>query len=105
MSSAPGDRLSAERLQSLRADKLDRACAVFAHIGNQPKRIARGDLESASPGLATEEERAARRASDEALAEQIERGGIAPFVDEWEHQPLFASQSALPDEARAASVR
>ncbi len=62
-------------------------------------------LESASPGLATEAERADRRASDEALAERIERDGIAPFVDEWERQPLFASQSALPDEARQALRR
>jgi 2-succinyl-6-hydroxy-2,4-cyclohexadiene-1-carboxylate synthase len=59
-------------------------------------------LESASPGLATEEERAARRISDEALAARIERDGIAPFVDEWERLPLFASQSLLPDETRDA---
>jgi len=62
-------------------------------------------LESASRGLATAEERAARRTSDEALAERIERDGIAPFVGEWERQPLFASQSALPDEARQALRR
>lgn len=55
-------------------------------------------LESASPGLATREERAARRASDEALAMRIERDGVAAFVDEWERLPLFASQSALPPE-------
>src|SRR5205085_1446641 len=59
-------------------------------------------LESASPGLATEEERAERRASDEALAARIERDGIESFVDEWERQPLFASQSALPDETHQA---
>jgi 2-succinyl-6-hydroxy-2,4-cyclohexadiene-1-carboxylate synthase len=59
-------------------------------------------LESASPGLATAHERAERRASDEALAARIERDGVAAFVDEWERLPLFASQAALPADARAA---
>lgn len=59
-------------------------------------------LESASPGLATEHERAERRASDEALAARIERDGVPAFVDEWERLPLFASQAALPDDVRAA---
>lgn len=59
-------------------------------------------LESASPGLATERERAERRASDEALAARIEREGVPAFVDEWERQPLFASQAALPADVRAA---
>jgi len=59
-------------------------------------------LESASPGLATERERAERRASDEALAARIERAGVPAFVDEWERLPLFASQAALPADTRAA---
>ncbi|MEO7001544.1 MAG: 2-succinyl-6-hydroxy-2,4-cyclohexadiene-1-carboxylate synthase [Ktedonobacterales bacterium] len=59
-------------------------------------------LESASPGLASKEERAMRRASDEALAHRIERDGISSFVEEWEGLPLFASQQSLPAERRAA---
>ena len=59
-------------------------------------------LESASPGLADPRERAARRASDEQLANRIEREGIAAFVDYWEQLPLFASQHALPLEQRMA---
>ncbi len=59
-------------------------------------------LESASPGLPTEEERAARRASDEALASRIEREGVPAFVDYWENISLFASQRALPPERRQA---
>ena len=59
-------------------------------------------LESASPGLATEAERAARRASDAALAQRIERDGVPAFVDEWERLPLFASQQLLPAERRDA---
>lgn len=57
-------------------------------------------LESASPGLDSAEERAARIASDEALAERIERGGVPTFVEEWEGLPLWASQRALPTAAQ-----
>ena len=59
-------------------------------------------VESSSPGIADEGERAARRTSDAELAEAIERGGIQAFVDHWEALPLWASQAALPDVARAA---
>ena len=59
-------------------------------------------LESASPGLATAEERAERVARDEALAEFIERRGIEAFVRRWEALPLFASQKRLPQARRQA---
>ena len=49
-------------------------------------------LVSASPGLADAEERAARRAADEALAERIEAVGVEAFAREWGAQPLFAGQ-------------
>ncbi len=58
-------------------------------------------LESASPGLATEDERRARRESDERLADEIEREGIHAFVDRWERLPLFATQARLPESVRA----
>ena len=53
-------------------------------------------LESASPGLATAEERVRRQQSDNELAARIEREGIQAFVDHWEKLPLFASQRHLP---------
>ena len=53
-------------------------------------------LESASPGLATVDERQARKVSDEQLADRIEAHGIAAFVEQWEALPLFATQRALP---------
>jgi 2-succinyl-6-hydroxy-2,4-cyclohexadiene-1-carboxylate synthase len=59
-------------------------------------------LESASPGLAGADERAARRVADEALAASIERDGVAAFVERWEQLPLFASQRTLPSEQREA---
>ena len=48
----------------------------------------------ASPGLADEEERAARRAADDALADRIETLEIDAFAREWGSQPLFADQPA-----------
>jgi len=70
---------------------------------NHADRFASLTLESASPGLKTEEERIARRASDEALADRLEQNGIAAFVEEWERLPMWASQqTTLTDEQRAA---
>jgi 2-succinyl-6-hydroxy-2,4-cyclohexadiene-1-carboxylate synthase len=53
-------------------------------------------LESASPGLATEAERAERVRSDEALASRIEQIGTEAFLDEWEALPMFAGERARP---------
>ncbi len=62
-------------------------------------------LESASPGLADAAEREQRRRSDAALAESIERDGVAAFVEHWEQLPLFASQSNLALETRQSLHR
>ena len=53
-------------------------------------RIRRLVLIGASPGLADTEERARRRAADEALADRIEAIGVDAFAAEWAAQPLFA---------------
>jgi 2-succinyl-6-hydroxy-2,4-cyclohexadiene-1-carboxylate synthase len=53
-------------------------------------------LVGASPGIADPGARAERRRADEALAEQIERDGVAAFLDRWLAGPLFAG---LPEEA------
>ncbi|MUK90044.1 2-succinyl-6-hydroxy-2,4-cyclohexadiene-1-carboxylate synthase [Ornithinibacillus sp. L9] len=53
-------------------------------------------LESASPGLALQQERHNRRANDEKLAERIEKEGLESFVDFWENIPLFNTQKQLP---------
>jgi len=58
----------------------------------RPERVAGLALEGASPGLREPAERAARVASDRALAERLERGDIEGFVDGWMAQPLFATQ-------------
>lgn len=48
-------------------------------------------LVSASPGIADDQERAARRAADERLAADVERDGVEAFLERWLAQPLFAS--------------
>jgi 2-succinyl-6-hydroxy-2,4-cyclohexadiene-1-carboxylate synthase len=63
---------------------------------DHPDRVRALVLESVSPGIADPEERAARRVSDEALAEGIERDGLAAFVDAWMEKPIVASTSRLP---------
>ncbi|KAB2329023.1 2-succinyl-6-hydroxy-2,4-cyclohexadiene-1-carboxylate synthase [Bacillus mesophilum] len=53
-------------------------------------------LESATPGLRTEDERIIRRANDLKLAHKILENGVPHFVDYWENIPMFDSQTALP---------
>ena len=64
--------------------------ALYFAIGF-PERCRTLVLESASPGLATAEERHARRAMDEARAVRLETGDFENFLNEWYRQPLFAS--------------
>lgn len=59
----------------------------------QPGRVQRLVLVSASAGLADPAERAARRASDDELADGLERAGSETFARWWGAQPLFAGQS------------
>jgi len=73
---------------------------ALAGAVRRPARISALILESASPGLAGENERRARRRADEALAEGILRGGMEAFVDHWMGLPLFATQGKLPPKIR-----
>lgn len=66
-----------------------------------PERVIALSLESASPGLATAQEREARIRQDEALAASIERDGVEVFVDLWEKLPLFTGLRRLPTEQQA----
>jgi 2-succinyl-6-hydroxy-2,4-cyclohexadiene-1-carboxylate synthase len=54
-------------------------------------------LVGATGGIADDEERAARRRADEALADRLERVGLPRFLDDWLAQPLFAG---LPPDAQ-----
>lgn len=59
-------------------------------------------LEGVTPGLAAPEERAARVASDEALADRIERDGLEAFVDFWQSIALWDTQDGLSADVVAA---
>jgi 2-succinyl-6-hydroxy-2,4-cyclohexadiene-1-carboxylate synthase len=74
---------------------------ALAGAVTMPARVSSLILESASPGLASDGERRARRRADEALAEGILRGGMEAFVDHWMGLPLFATQGKLPPQVRA----
>jgi 2-succinyl-6-hydroxy-2,4-cyclohexadiene-1-carboxylate synthase len=70
-----------------------------------PERWRALVLESSSPGLATDAERAERIVRDRELAERIEKLGIERFIASWERLPLFASQQAVPETVRAEQRR
>jgi 2-succinyl-6-hydroxy-2,4-cyclohexadiene-1-carboxylate synthase len=57
---------------------------------DRPDLVRGAILVGASPGLDDPAARAARRAADEELAQQLEIGGVAAFLTRWLDQPLFA---------------
>ncbi|MEM8609947.1 MAG: alpha/beta fold hydrolase [Myxococcota bacterium] len=57
-------------------------------------------LIGAHPGLTRDDERAARREVDAERSALLRRGGTDAFVAAWETNPLFASQSKLPEPTR-----
>ncbi|GAA0500288.1 2-succinyl-6-hydroxy-2,4-cyclohexadiene-1-carboxy late synthase [Salinibacillus aidingensis] len=61
-----------------------------------PENINTLILESASPGLKTQEEQEKRQNRDEQLAKKVETEGLASFVDYWSAIPLFETQKSLP---------
>lgn len=92
------DRLGIERTAVLGYSMGGRVALHLALAA--PERVTSLVLESAAPGIADPDQRAARVESDETLARMIEEHGLEAFIDYWESIPLFASQRSLPDEAR-----
>ncbi len=66
-----------------------------------PGHVASLSLIGASPGLSDPVERAARRRSDDELADDLLEDGLTAFVDRWMASPLFASQVRLGADALA----
>jgi 2-succinyl-6-hydroxy-2,4-cyclohexadiene-1-carboxylate synthase len=62
-----------------------------------PSRFGAVVVESASPGLETDSERAQRRRSDAELAARLRREPLERFIDDWYGQPLFATLAARAD--------
>jgi 2-succinyl-6-hydroxy-2,4-cyclohexadiene-1-carboxylate synthase len=58
-----------------------------------PERVERLVLVGATAGIEDPAERSARRASDEALAAELERSTIEAFAERWARQPVLAGQS------------
>ncbi len=72
----------------------------------RPERVARLILIGASPGLAEPQERAARRAADAALADEIEAGTLEAFARRWAQTPVLAGlPAAVAEEVRADRLR
>ena len=69
---------------------------AIAYTHTYPHRVASLILESASPGLKSEQARIERKAADAQLAKQIQAEGILAFVDFWQEVPLFNSQKKMP---------
>lgn len=67
-----------------------------------PARVRSLSLIGASAGLVDPDERRARAAADDELADLI-RGDLEGFVDRWMANPLFATQSRLGDAFLAAA--
>jgi len=106
------DEMLRDLCQVLDAAAVDRARWLGYSMGGRialagairrPSRVSALILESASPGLAGENERRARRRADEALAEGILRGGMEAFVDHWMGLPLFATQGKLSNQIQEAN--
>jgi 2-succinyl-6-hydroxy-2,4-cyclohexadiene-1-carboxylate synthase len=64
-----------------------------------PERVRRLVLVSCTAGIEDDGERAARRAADRALAEELERFPFTEFMDRWEAQPIFAEDPVEVHEA------
>ncbi len=75
---------------------------ALSYTVNYPDRVLSLILESASPGLKTEAERAERKAADSQLADRILTDGLPAFIDFWESIPLFSSQKLLLEEKKQA---
>ncbi len=73
---------------------------ALTYTMQHPQRVYGLILESASPGLLTEEEQEMRRSSDELLARRILEVGMDQFSEEWGRLPLFFTQQILTSEEK-----
>jgi 2-succinyl-6-hydroxy-2,4-cyclohexadiene-1-carboxylate synthase len=73
------------------------------HVGTEaPEALRALVVVGGTPGLRDPADRAARRASDAALARRIREGGVPAFVESWLALPMFAG---LPPEGRFVEER
>jgi 2-succinyl-6-hydroxy-2,4-cyclohexadiene-1-carboxylate synthase len=71
-----------------------------------PDRVERLVLIGASPGIADDTERAARRRADQQLADEVQRSSIEEFARRWAQTPVLAGlPGAVLDAAHADRLR
>jgi 2-succinyl-6-hydroxy-2,4-cyclohexadiene-1-carboxylate synthase len=70
-----------------------------------PDRLSRLVLVAGGAGIADRDERAARRAADRALADEIEAAPIEAFVERWGAQAMFAEDPVEVRELARADYR
>jgi len=112
---APGHGASRGVRADLRqaADMLTTLCGFAVYVGYSmggrlclhaalmhPHLVRGLAVIGATPGIADHDERAARRTSDDRLADHITEIGVDAFLDEWLAQPLFAGLT-IDDAQRA----
>ncbi len=70
-----------------------------------PNFVSAMVLESASPGIVSEAERALRLTNDKKLADSILQDGIEIFINKWMNQPFFSSLKNIGDEKLRKIIR
>lgn len=100
------DRIAAElRAQGIEAAHLCGyslgARVGLGLLGRHPSLFARATLIGVHPGLASDDERAARLESDERWARLALEQGAAAFVESWARQPVLATAGPVDDAALA----
>jgi 2-succinyl-6-hydroxy-2,4-cyclohexadiene-1-carboxylate synthase len=92
------DKLGFQKVNVLGYSMGGRLALTFAIL--YPQKVNKLILESSSPGLQTEAERAERCMKDQELAEFIKEKGMEAFVDYWENIPLFSTMRNLPQDIK-----
>lgn len=78
---------------------------IAVHLALEaPERVSRLVMVSSTSGIEPEDERAARRASDESLAARLERHGARAFADRWVALPLWDGDPPAVREAQRAEL-
>ncbi len=75
---------------------------LFTLLSLTPTTLRASCLSARQPGIDAPEERGARRAADDALAERIRLEGTEAFLDFWLAQPLFGT---LPPDSAGREAR
>jgi 2-succinyl-6-hydroxy-2,4-cyclohexadiene-1-carboxylate synthase len=92
------EKLDCKKVNVLGYSMGGRLALTFAIL--YPEKVNKLILESSSPGLLTESERAERRMKDGELADFIKEKGMEKFVDYWENIPLFSTMRNLPQKIK-----